>query len=191
MKNRASSASSIGLLIALVATVAAAPSYGQVYKWVDSNGRVNYSGQPPEDSTKTVKLVESNVSVYTPDDSLKRAVEENRQRKNYSAAPDNVYAVAAKPTCADMGMLPSPQGGCQPADYASNEYYPAYPYAPAVVYGRFRPRPVPLRQAQIPPGTIAGNVVGLSGYTAGNSTIPPAVPPARPMSLAGRGFPQR
>ena len=190
MNNRASS---FGLLIALAATVAAAPSYGQVYKWVDSSGRVNYSSQPPADadSTKSLKVVESNLSVYTPDESLKRAVEENRQRKNVPVARDNVYAVAAKPTCADMGMLPSPQGGCQPADYASNEYYPAYPYAPAVVHGRFRPRPVLLRQAQIPPGTIAGNVVGLSGYTAGNSTIPPAVPPARPMSLAGRGFPPR
>src|SRR6478752_810892 len=99
MKNRASAfaSTSIGLLIALVGIVASAPSYGQVYKWVDSSGRVNYSSQPPaeSDSTKTLKVVEPTISVYTPDESLKRAVEENRQRKNYPAAPENVYAVAA------------------------------------------------------------------------------------------------
>ena len=75
----------IGILVA-------ASAFGTTYKWVDSNGRVNYSGQPPADpaASKTLKVVESNISVYTPDDSLKRAVEENRQRKNYQAAPDNV-----------------------------------------------------------------------------------------------------
>jgi uncharacterized protein DUF4124 len=191
MKNRAS----IGLLIALVATAAAAPSWGQVYKWVDSNGRVNYSSQPPADaaSSKSLKVVEANVSVYTPDDSLKRAVEENRQRKNSQAASDHVYAVAARPTCADSGMIPSPQGGCQAVDNGLSDYYP---YAPAVVYGRFRRHPVQLAQAQIPPGTIAGNVVGMNGYTPGLSAqaasmAPP--PPARPprVSPAGRGLPLR
>jgi hypothetical protein len=179
----------IGFLIA--AAVVAAPSYAQVYKWVDSNGRVNYSSQPPADSasSKTLKVVEPNISVYTPDESLKRAVEENRQRKNYQAASDPVYAVAARPTCADSGMVPSPQGGCQTVDNGLSDYYP---YAPAVVYSRFRRHPVQLAQAQIPPGTIAGNVVGMNGYIAGNSALaasmaPPSARPPR-VSPAGRGF---
>ena len=184
----------LGLLIALVATVAAGPSCGQVYKWVDSNGRVNYSGQPPADaaSSKTLKVVEANISVYTPDESLKHAVEENRQRKNYQAASDHVYAVAARPTCADSGMVPSPQGGCQSVDNGFSDSYPYYPYAPAVVYGRFRRHPVPLAQAQIPPGTIAGNVVGMNGYIPGYSALAASMapPPARSprVSPAGRGF---
>lgn len=190
MKNHAS----IGLLIAIVATIAAAPSYGQVYKWVDSNGRVNYSGEPPADAaaSKTLKVVEPNISVYTTDESLKQAMEENRQRKNYAVAPDPVYAAAARPTCADYGMIASPQGGCQPADYGASDYYPYYPYASAVVHSRFRRHPALLAQAQIPPGTIAGNVVGMKGYIPGLSAqaASMAPPPSRPprVSPAGRGM---
>lgn len=193
MKNRAR----IGLLIAFVANVAAAPSYGQVYKWVDSNGRVNYSSEPPADSnsSKTLKVVEQNISVYTPDESLKRAVEENRQRKNVPVASAPVYAVEARSACADSGMQPSPLGGCQPVDNGMSDYYPYSSYAPAVVYGRFRRRPAQLPQAQIPPGTIAGNVVGMNGYIAGNSALAPSIPlnSARPsrMSFASRGVAPR
>ena len=184
MKNRISA----GLLIAIVAALGAAPSYAQVYKWVDSNGKVNYSGQPPaeSDAAKSVKVVESNISVYTPDDSLKQAVEENRKRKNHQAAPEKLNAVAARPSCADMGMVPTPQGGCQPVT-DSSEYYPYSSYGPAVVYNRFRRRPVHFSHAQIPPGTTAGNVVGMNGYIAGNSAYAPAPQPARPFT-PGHGW---
>jgi hypothetical protein len=184
----------IGLLAILVANVAAVPSYGQVYKWVDSSGRVNYSGQPPADSeaAKTLKVVEANISVYTPDESLKRAVEENRQRKNYRVSSDNVYAMEGPSAC--TGSSPY---GCQPADNGMSGYnsaYSYYPYAPGVVYGRFR-RPVQLAQVQLTPGAIAGNVVGMNGYIPGLSAFAPSAqaPFARPphISLASRGLAPR
>lgn len=51
----------------------AAPAEAQVYKWVDDQGVVNYSSQPPA-SRKSVLLDPNSVSVstYTPDETLTR-----------------------------------------------------------------------------------------------------------------------
>ncbi len=59
----------------VTALLAAAPAWAQVYKWVDDKGVVNYSSQPP--ANRKSALLDPNsvsVSVYTPHESLSRAV---------------------------------------------------------------------------------------------------------------------
>lgn len=46
---------SISVAISL-ALCAALPAYAQLYKWVDSNGKVHYSDKPPPSNVKTEKL---------------------------------------------------------------------------------------------------------------------------------------
>ena len=59
----------------LVAVLAAAPAWAQVYKWVDDKGVVNYSNQPPIERKSTLLDPDSvSVSAYTPDESLTRTV---------------------------------------------------------------------------------------------------------------------
>jgi uncharacterized protein DUF4124 len=51
----------------------AAPAAAQVYKWVDDKGVVNYSNEAPPNRNSTVLDAKaSRISVYTPDDALKR-----------------------------------------------------------------------------------------------------------------------
>lgn len=60
---------------AVIALLAAVPAWAQVYKWVDDKGVVNYSSRPP--TNRKAALLDPNsvsVSVYTPDESLSRAV---------------------------------------------------------------------------------------------------------------------
>jgi len=55
----------------VIALLAAAPAWAQVYKWVDDKGVVNYSSRPPAGRKSTVLDPNSvSVSTYTPDESL-------------------------------------------------------------------------------------------------------------------------
>jgi hypothetical protein len=51
----------------VIAFLAAAPAWAQVYKWVDDKGVVNYSGRPPADRKSALLDPNSvSVSIYTP-----------------------------------------------------------------------------------------------------------------------------
>ena len=53
--------------------LATAPAFAQVYKWVDDKGVVNYSNEAPPNRNSTVLDPKATrISVYTPDDALKR-----------------------------------------------------------------------------------------------------------------------
>src|SRR5262245_38662861 len=73
----------IGYLLACVTLLgAASPALSaQLYKWVDERGVTNYSSQPPADpgAAKNLGPVEGNLSVYSPDPALTRAVAASRQ----------------------------------------------------------------------------------------------------------------
>src|SRR5690348_16305330 len=65
---RFSLASAVAALI-----FATAPAFAQVYKWVDDKGVVNYSTEVPPNRTSTVLDPKATrISVYPPEDALKR-----------------------------------------------------------------------------------------------------------------------
>jgi len=165
----------LGLLVAAAAITPLSAVGAQIYKWVDENGVTNYSNRQPAQATapRTVRVVEDNISVYTPDPALTRAVDAFRMRSNEIGA--NAAAPLAPPP-SDYSApvyvpVPVASDPCAESRAAHcNEFYPDfYPYAPVAGYGpRFR-RHKRIPQVHIPPGTIAGKVVGMDGYIPGNS----------------------
>jgi len=165
----------IRCLIAVAAILPVSAASAPIYKWVDEHGVTNYSNQQPADpkAPQQVKVVESNISVYTPDRSLLEAVEAFRIRSNAiglaaaapRASPANQYAA---PVYVPVPVASDPCGGYRDAN--CNEFYTGYyPYAPVVGHRLHRRRHKRLRQIRLRPGAIAGQVVGAGGYIPGNS----------------------
>lgn len=166
-----------GLALALLALAAAHADAAQLYKWVDERGVVTYSDSPPADpaSVTRVTTVADRVSVYTPDASLVQEIEANRERLLRAARE---RAETYRPAVAAIGG-PAPA----PAPYPAPEPLVLdYPYwiGSGIVPNRVRP-PRALPQIQLPPGAIAGNIVGMNGLIPGNTASAPSAPPlARP-----------
>jgi hypothetical protein len=156
----------------------------QIYKWVDERGVTNYSNQQPasSDAPRTVGVVENNISVYTPDPALTRAVDAFRMRSNEIGASAAAPAAPppydySAPVFVPVPVAPDPCGEYRAA--GCNEFYPDfYPYAPVAGYGRHFRRHKRIPQARIPPGTIAGQVVGMDGFIPGNSANAPRFGPS-------------
>lgn len=176
-------------VVLAVAALAPLPAVcAQIYKWVDERGVTNYSNHQPAPTAapRSVAVVENNISVYTPDPALTRAVDAFRMRSNEIGA--NAAAPAAPPPYDYSApvFVPVPVASDPCAEYraagCNGSYSDFYPYAPVAGYGpRFRHhKRIP--QVRIPPGTIAGQVVGADGYIPGNSANAPRFgpPPVRP-----------
>lgn len=165
----------IRCLVAVAVILPVTAASAQIYKWVDESGVTNYSNQPPAEpkAPQRVDVVESNISVYTPDRSLLQAVEAFRIRSNEigldaaapKASPANQYAV---PVYVPVPVASDPCGGYREAH--CNEFYTGYyPYAPVVGHRPYRRRHKRIPQIRLRPGAIAGQVVGTDGYIPGNS----------------------
>ena len=142
--------------IVLAAVLAAAPVHAELFKWVDGRGVTNYSNQAPADpvAAKKVTTVEDRISVYTPDKSLLDAVAASRQQSSNRA-------IAARITSLEQQLEEERRARQYAAADAQAVYDPLYSshhYVPVpVLVGTRRP----LRNvahAQLPPGTIAGNI---------------------------------
>jgi len=174
------------LYAALLGFLLSVPGHAQVYKWVDARGVTNYSSEPPADArAKTkVKVVEDTLSVYTPPRAVTQAIEiarvqradplaakvENLERQlEIERSVRQAAATAAAATQAAAAEAAASRG-------FEGTWYPAGAFVP---HGR--PRILP--QAQLKPGTTAGNVVGPSGYIPGNSA---GALPYTPTARAGR-----
>lgn len=182
----------IRCLIAVAAMLPVSAASAQIYKWVDENGVTNYSSQRPADTKapQHVGVVESNISVYTPDRSLVQAVEAFRIRSNEigveasapEASPVNRYAA---PAYVPVPVASDPCGGYREAN--CNEFYTGYyPYAPVVGHRFYRRRHKRIPQIRLKPGTIAGQVVGANGYIPGNSAYARRFGPRPSHSLSRR-----
>jgi hypothetical protein len=157
-----------GSAAVVIALVAAAPAWAQVYKWVDDKGVVNYSSRPPVDR-KSALLDPNSVSVstYTPRELPREAAK---------AAPSASERVLAERIAALERKLDAERAARQSIEYAqarhleqradqclrdrrvdcdfagADSYYAPYyaPYWTTVVVSRphphFRPRP-PIRPA--------------------------------------------
>ena len=166
---------------AMLAAMLSSGTSAQLFKWVDNEGRTHYSDRRPNDagSTTVIRPVSGSLSVYTPDPALLRAVEEARDRVNRPAAvpeptPQPYAAPASMPETRPRD--PCPQGDC----YAG--YFPVFPVAPAY----YRRRTVPLAQAQLPPGAIAGTV-NSPGIIPGNTGSAPGLALQNPGGAARYG----
>jgi len=163
-------------VVVAAAALAPLPAFcAQIYKWVDERGVTNYSNQQPAQATapRGVGVVENNISVYTPDAALTRAVDAFRMRSNAIGA--NAAAPAASPpydySAPVFVPVPVASDPCVEDRAAGCDgfYSDVYPYAPVAGYGPHFRRHKRIPQARIPPGTIAGQVVGMDGYIPGNS----------------------
>jgi hypothetical protein len=132
--------------VALVAgIVLALPVPAQLYKWVDQNGVTNYSNERPPDGVATRKLtgLENRVSVYSPDESLVKAVQAMREQRTRAASippppPAPQHAPLPVPPLTPYEQcLVSGRVGC---DRLYGEYYAPPWYLPAYYPGRFAPR---------------------------------------------------
>lgn len=163
------------LLVAIAAIIAVSAASAQIYKWVDDRGITNYSNQPPADpqTSPQVEVVASNISVYTPDPSLLEAVEAFRMQNHQiglnaaaaQASPANQYAVPV--------YVPVPVASDPCADDRAahcDEFYTGYyPYVPVVARRAYNARHKRIPQTWHRRGAVAEQVVGMDGYTYGNS----------------------
>lgn len=155
--------------ILLIAVFATAPASAQVYKWVDERGVTNYSSQPPTDTQSTQKLrtVEDRVSVYTPDPALTKAVAAFQQQRIDRAYNERISELERQ---LDAERRAQQYSVAATAQATADPYYSStYAYAPAVAFIPARTRPVRFHPVRLPPGAIAGNVVGMNGFIPGNS----------------------
>ncbi len=190
----------IRCLIAVAAILPVSAASAPIYKWVDEHGVTNYSNQQPADpkAPQQVGVVESKISVYTPDRRLLEAVEAFRIRSNAiglnaaapKASPANQYAA---PVYVPVPVASDSCGGYREAH--CNEFYTGYyPYAPVVGHRLHRRRHKRLRQIRLRPGAIAGQhredgsrVVGARGYIPGSSANARRFGPTPSRSLSRRG----
>jgi len=182
----------ISCLVAVAAILPVSAASAQIYKWVDEHGITNYSNQRPADpkAPQQVGVVESNISVYTPDRHLLQAVEAFRIRSNEiglnagapKASPANQYAAPV--------YVPVPVASDPCVSYRAagcNEFYTGYyPYAPVVGHRLHRRPHKRIPQIYLRPGAIAGQVVGIDGYIPGNSANARRFGPTRTRSLSRR-----
>lgn len=184
----------IRMPVILAAVLAAVPAYAELFKWIDERGVTNYSNQPPDDPTAAKKLttVEDRVSVYTPDQALLEAVEASRQQRNNRTVAGKIESLERQLEEERRAR----QYAAADVQAARDPFYSGYPYVPVPVFVPVRSRHLSsIAQARLAPGTLAGNVVGMHGFSAGNSAGAPAgtLLPSRalrPMSTR-RGFATR
>lgn len=181
----------IRLPVILAAVLAAVPVYAELFKWVDARGITNYSNQPPADPgiAKKLTIVEDRISVYTPDKALLAAVEADRQQRSNPAVARKIENLERQLEDERRAR----QIAAADAQAARDAFYESRPYIPVPVFVPVRSWPMrSIAQAQLAPGAIAGNVVGMNGFIAGNSAGAPAgiLLPPRPVRSppSGRRF---
>lgn len=176
----------IACLLACALLGATTPAMSaQLYKWVDERGVTNYSNQAPVDpkAAKNMAPVEGNLSVYSPDPALTRAVAAFQQDNNRGLAARVDYLERqleaerlARQYAAPVMPVSAP---CQSGDCYGN-YYPAGGGGFFPIVGNKHNR---LVQAQLPLGVTAGNVVGMGGYIPGLSALSASLAPPRPAQV--------
>ena len=173
--------------VVVTAGATSAAAAGELYRWVDERGVVNYSNEPPADrrTVKDLRLVEDRTSVYTPDKPLADAMRE-RARKQRTAPPAASLPREPQTDARRQAQEPAlPPFAYDPCLTGSDvDCYTIYDGSPVFAGRRRPPR---LVQPELPLGATAGNVTGPNGYIAGQSgSAPQAAPPRRTRAPGGR-----
>src|SRR5262245_43041789 len=178
----------LGYLLACAALLGAAPAAsGLLYKWVDERGVTNYSNQPPVNpgAAKNLGPVGGNLSVYSPDPALLKAVASYRQdtydrrlaeRVDYLERQLAAEQMARQYTAAAMTPPPAPCVG----DCYGGSYYPAGIGGGFFPVGHKNRHLIPSR---LPVGATAGNTVGMGGFIPGQSALAASLAPPRPAQV--------
>ena len=178
----------LALSASLVAVAAHASA--EVYKWIDEKGVVNYSNAlPPKSKTRDIAVVENRLSTYTPDKDIIEAMQGARELRRSGRGATSSDVDGARGARSNVAVLgPAPATRYDPcAGSADSDCQAAFPYDawPAFV-GRQR---VPLfAQPQLPPGAIAGQVVGADGFIPGLSAQAQALAPGRALRTPRASF---
>jgi hypothetical protein len=133
-------------VILLAASLISLTASAEVYRWVDPQGRVNYSDHPPAEKlgTNTPVLVQDRVSVYTPSPALAQAAAAFRQDVNNSrglaaARRDGEQLAQQRALVASRGdPCAYSADGC---GNGAGDYYPGYPLYPVAAVARRNPVP--------------------------------------------------
>jgi hypothetical protein len=124
----------VKLSLLLLTILAAGPAWSQVYKWVDENGVVNYSNQPPSNrKAQELDLNSVTLSVIETDKIDQRVA---------MAAQSEVGALRQKVEQLESRLeaeryargYPAESGTIPVVEYGYPYVYPGYLYAPGVVY---------------------------------------------------------
>lgn len=173
---------------ACIALALAAPAAaGELYKWVDDNGVVNYSNAPPPKTKggKPATVVEDRTSVYTPPKSVTDALDRSREPRLLPPQPPQQPVATAPLGGGGVIAPPPPTPPSLPAVYDPCRI-PGDPNCQVLIYDSSpafagRRRAPPLNQPQLPPGTIAGQSTASGGVIPGLSGVTPPPPQqARP-----------
>ncbi len=137
-----------GLLLLVI--LVAAPAWSQIYKWVDDNGVVNYSNQPPSNrKAEELDLNSVTVSVIETDKIDQRAAV--AAKSEVSALRQKVEQLESQLEAERYARGYSAESGAMPVvEYG----YPGYLYAPTtVVFARHhlrRPLVIPTQFIRTP-----------------------------------------
>src|SRR5436190_24221922 len=105
--------------ICLALSLAASAGAGELYKWVDNDGVVNYPNSPPSKTKggKAPTVVEDRTSVYTPERSVSEAMERRNQRP-----PQPQQPIASLPSGGGVPPAPAYDPCTNPNDPACQGY---------------------------------------------------------------------
>lgn len=180
------------LALSALLVVTASDASAELYRWTDEKGVVNYSNAlPPKSKARDVALVENRLSTYTPDKDVIEAMQSARELRRSASAraggsSDADIERGARPHVAVLGPAPAtrydPCAGSTDVNCQS-----AFPYdaAPLFVGHQRVPR---FLQRQLPPGAIAGQVVGSDGFIPGLSAQAQALAPDRAVRTPRASF---
>jgi hypothetical protein len=131
----------------LIALIAASPASAdqQVYKWVDGNGRLNYSDTPPPENDKLshsmLSVVQDRISTYATDPSLIEATAAFRR----DALSGKALAIVQRDADRRALLAAQQRGSYDPCASNATDLSCAgggyYPYGPYAIVGALRPPP--------------------------------------------------
>src|SRR5688500_12379709 len=91
-------------------SLAASAGAGELYKWIDENGVVNYSNNPPPKTKggKAATVVEDRTSVYTPEKSVTEALERSKEQRALPPQPQPQQPPVASAPPPGFGVIAPP-----------------------------------------------------------------------------------
>ena len=131
--------------LVLIALLVAPLAQAETYKWVDEKGVVNYSNAPPPNASKAA-TVPDRISNYTPDPSIKQAIDVDRR---LDAAETEWLQ---RQWLMAMKQAPAPAADYPPAYYPAFAVFAARRSAlvrPLFFAPRAQAQPRPLRRASL------------------------------------------